>query len=426
MSLLTITLVLFALTLIGVPIAWALGTVGLLGVLTTPVPLLAVPHITFGGAEIYTLVAIPMFMLMGALIEKAGLGLILINFASSLVGWMRGGLAQVNVVNSLFFGGLSGSAAADVSSEGPILIPAMKIAGYPAPYAAALTSSTAELSIIIPPSIVMIVYASVANVSVGKMFLAGVIPGLVLAGTFMVSAWYFAKKYNWPVHQAFSIRRVIATAIDACAAILIPLVVMGGILGGIFTATEASAVGVLTTALLIALVYRTVKWSEIGEILVVTAKRTGIVMMVIAASGTLAWYLSHQQIPQQVAVAMLSLSDNKYVVLLILDVFLIFLGMILSGTPAIILVMPVILPILYQLGIDPIHFGIIFTLAVCAGSQTPPVAATMLLTCVIAKVTIQEMWKYNRWFILATLLVMLVVTYVPDLVLWLPNKFFVD
>lgn len=424
MSLVTVSLILFGLTLIGIPIAWALGAVGLLGVLLTHVPLQVVPHITFGSAEVYTLVAIPMFMLMGALIEKAGLGQVLVDFASSLVGWARGGLAQVNVLDSLFFGGLSGSAAADVASLGSIVIPEMKRRGYPPEFAAAITSSTAEMSIIIPPSIVMIVYASLANVSVGKLFIAGVVPGLVVGLSYMALCAYFARRHDWPIHEPFRMRRVIATGINAAGAMIIPIVIMGGILGGVFTATEASAVGVVVTALLIAFVYRTVRWSGVAEILVVTAKRTGIVMVVIAASGTLAWYLSHEQIPQKLAASMLAFSSNKYVILLIVDVFLIFLGMILSGTPAMILVVPVLLPILTQLGVDPIHFGIVFTLAVCVGSQTPPVAATMLLTCLIAKVTIAQMWKYNKWFVLVCILVMVVVTYVPDVAMWLPNTLF--
>lgn len=424
MSLFAVALILFALTLVGIPVAWALGAVGLLGVLLTHVPLQVVPHVTFGSAEVYTLVAIPMFMLMGALIERAGLGEVLVRFASSLVGWAKGGLAQVNVIDSLFFGGLSGSAAADVASLGTIVIPEMKRAGYPPAFAAAVTSSTAELAIIIPPSIAMIVFASLANVSVGKLFMAGVVPGIFMALSFMALCAFFAHRNDWPVHQVFSWRRVVATGIDAAAAIVIPVVVMGGIIGGVFTATEASAIGVVITALLIALVYRSVKWRDVGDILVVTAKRTGVVMVIIAASGTLAWYLSHEQIPQKLARSMLEFSDNKYVILFIIDVFLIFLGMILSGTPAMILCVPVLLPILTQLGVDPIHFGIIFTLSVCVGSQTPPVAATMLLTCLIANVSIAEIWRYNRWFIAVAIFVMFVVTYVPEIAMWLPDRYF--
>ena len=426
MGLGTLTLLLFALTLVGVPIAWALGAVGLLGVVLSPVPMQMVPHVTFGSAEVYTLVAIPMFMLMGALIEKAGLGEVLIDFASSLVGWARGGLAQVNVVDSMFFGGLSGSAAADVASLGSIIIPEMKRKGYPPEFAAAVTSSTAEMSIIIPPSIVMIVYASLANVSVGRLFVAGVVPGLLVGFSYMALCAYFARRKNWPVHERFSVRRVVATGINAAAALVIPIVVMGGILGGVFTATEASAVGVVVTAVLVALVYRSIRWKDVSEVLVVTARRTGIVMLVIAASGTLGWYLSHERIPQALAASMLAISNDRLVILLIIDVFLIFLGMIMSGTPAMILVVPVVLPILTQLGVDPIHFGIVFTLAVCVGSQTPPVAATKLLTCVIAKVTIGQMSAYNKWFILVCILVMFLVTYVPGIALWLPERFYVD
>lgn len=421
MNILIIALLIFGLALLGVPIAWALGFVGLIGIYLSPVPLQVVAHMTFSSAQTYSLVAIPLFMLMGALIERAGLGRILMDFASALVGWMRGGLAQVNVVGSLFFGGLNGSAAADVASIGSIVIPEMKRRGYPAGFAAAITSSSAELSIIIPPSIVLIVYGVLANVSIGQLFLAGFLPGLVLCISYMTLCWFFAWKYDWPVHEKFNPRRVVSTGIAAAPAMVIPIIIMGGILGGVFTATESAAVAVATTVVLVSTVYRGLSWRDVTGVLVLTAKRTGMVMVIVAASGTLAWYLAQQQIPQQLATAMLSISDNPLIILFMLSGFLVFLGMILSGVPAMIIVVPVVLPILTELGIDPLHFGIIFALAICVGSQTPPVAATMLLTCVIAKVRIGEMFKINKWYILVNILVMCMVILMPSIALWMPQ-----
>jgi C4-dicarboxylate transporter, DctM subunit len=421
MTLMLIVLGLITMVVLGVPVAFALGMVGLIGILLSPPPLEAVPLMIYNSAETYALVAIPMFMLMGAIVERSGLGRILVDFASSLVGWMRGGLAHVNTVVSLLFAGMNGSAAADVASIGSILIPEMKRRGYPASFAAAITSNTSELAIIIPPSIVLIVYGVLANVSIAQLFLAGVIPGLAVASAYMLVTYAFAVHFRWPIHEPFRARRVVQTGRVALPSLMIPVVILGGILGGIFTATESAAIAVAVAALLAVLLYRAVTWRMAWEILILTAKRTAVVMLIIAASGTLAWYLAHERVPQAMADSLLALTDNYVVLLLIIDLFLILIGTMISGIPAMVIVVPVFLPVVLELGVDPIQFGIIFALAIGIGTQTPPVAATMLLTCVIANVSILEMWRFNRWLILLSFVMLVIVTFVPAISLALPR-----
>jgi tripartite ATP-independent transporter DctM subunit len=421
MTLLAIFGGLLLLSLIGVPIAFALGAVGLLGIFFSPVPLMAVPLMIFNSAETYTLVAVPMFMLMGLLVEKAGLGRIIIDFACSVVGWMRGGLAHVNVIDSLLFGGISGSSAADVASIGAIIIPEMTNRGYPRNFAAALTSSTAELAIIIPPSIPLIVYGVLANVSIAKLFVAGILPGLVLAGLYMGTIHVMAVRQKWPIHERFSLSHLGRTGVKAAPALTIPIIILGGILSGVFTATESAAIAVGVAAFLTFAIYRSVSWSDTWEILVLTCRRTAVIMLIIAASGTLAWYFANRQIPQKLAAQLLTLSDNPTLILILLNLFLILLGTMISGVPAMIIVVPVIMPVIEKIGMDPIQFGIVFGVAVAVGTQTPPVAATMLLTCVIAEVTVEDMWQMNRWFILVAILVQFLVTFIPELSLTLPR-----
>ncbi|MFV0493420.1 MAG: TRAP transporter large permease [Pseudorhodobacter sp.] len=422
MTVLLIVVTLLILVLIGMPIALALGGTGLIVILASGLPLQAVPHLIYNSANAYALTAIPLFMLMGAIVERAGMGKHLIDFASALVGWMRGGLAHVNTLVSFLFAGMNGSAAADVASMGPILIPEMKRKGYPLNFAAAITSSTSDAAILIPPSIVLIVYGVLANVSITRMFLAGIIPGAILMLSYMALTHFFAVRHKWPVHEQFDIKHIAPATGRAGPALLIPFIIMGGILGGIFTATEAASIAVFAAIIIVLVFYRNVSLRDAREILLVTAKRTGMVMMIIAASGILAWFLSNRQIPQQLATALLQFTDNYYVITLIVCAFLIVLGTMINGVPAMIILVPVLLPIMTAIEMDPIHFGIIFALATTVGSQTPPVAATMLLTCAIAGISIAEMWRMNRWFILLNVLVMLVVATVPMFALWLPGK----
>lgn len=423
MTILTIFGGLLVLSLLGLPIAFAIGAVGLIGILLSPVPLMAVPLMIFNSAETYTLVAIPMFMLMGAIVGQGGLGRIIIDFASCLVGWMRGGLAHVNVVDSLLFGGISGSAAADVASIGAIIIPQMTRKGYPLDFAAALTSSTAELAILIPPSIPLIVYGVLANVSIAKLFLAGIIPGCVLATLYMMVNHTMAVRANWPVHEPFSAKRLIATGKQAAPVMVIPVVIVGGILGGVFTATESAAISVGVAVFLVYGVYRSVSWGKTWEIIVLTCRRTAVIMFIIAASGTLGWYMANEQIPQQLATQLLALTNSPTLILILINLFLILLGTMVSGIPAMILVVPVIMPVIARIGMDPIQFGVVFAVAVAVGTQTPPVAATMLLTCVIAGITPEQIWRPNKWFILMAIVTQFLVTFIPALSLTLPRLF---
>lgn len=422
MTILVIALVLLGLVLLGVPVAFALGLTGLLAVATTSaVPLNIVPLVIFNQADSYALIAVPLFMLAGAVVERCGLGRMLVDFASSIVGWLRGGLAQVNILVSLFFAGMNGSAPADVASIGSILIPEMKRKGYPAGFAAGVTSSSSELAILIPPSISLILYGVLANTSISSLFVAAIIPGLLIAMSNMILVQFLSVWNKYPVHERFELPRVASTFRQAVWGLSLPVIILGGILGGIFTATESAAVAAVVALLLAAFIYRTMKLSDLPEILIVTAKRTGMVMMIIAASGLLSFYLAEQNIPQSLAAQVLSLTSNQALVLLIANVALFLIGMMISGAPAIILFVPILLPIVSAVGVDPIHFGVIFSVAIAIGTQTPPVAPTMLLACAIGDTTVGEVWKTNRWFIGVNLIVLMFVTYFPSLSLFLPS-----
>jgi C4-dicarboxylate transporter, DctM subunit len=423
MEMLYLALFLIVLVVAGIPIAFALGIAGLTAIwLTSSVPLMIVPLVVFNQADSYSLIAVPLFMLAGAIVEKCGLGKVLVAFASSLVGWVRGGLAQVNVLVSLFFAGMNGSAPADVASMGSILIPEMKRRGYSAGFAAGVTSASAELAILIPPSITLILYGVLANVSITRMFIAAIIPGLMIALANMILVGYLAVRNDFPVHEKFEVKKTWTTFKSAWWGLSLPVIILGGILGGIFTATESAAVAAVTALLLAVLVYRSMSWRKFPEILILTAKRTGMVMLIIASSGILSFYLAEQGIPQRLAQQVLAFTTNQAIILLILNIALFLVGMMISGAPAIVLFVPLMLPIAVSSGVDPIHFGVIFSVAIAIGTQTPPVAPTMLLACVIGETTIGEVWKTNRWFISVNLVILMILTYFPALSLWLPDR----
>ncbi len=425
----TITLMLvgmFALALINVPIAVALGLVAMAAVVIVQGPQMLVNSalVMFDGASNFPLLAIPLFILAGSIMNVSSLSRRLIAFASACFGFVRGGLSMVVIGTSMFFAEISGSAVAGVAALGTFLIPAMRSRGYSKEFAAAISSSSASLAIIIPPSIPMILYAVMAQTSVVKMFVAGIVPGIVGAVGLAVAAYIQAVRYNFPVEEKFQLARVWQTFKEAAWAFLLPIIILGGIFGGFVTATEGAGVAVAAALIISGLIYRDLRWRELRKACVDGGVQTAVVMLLVAASALIGTFLTEAQVPQALAHGITNITENKYVVLLLLNVAFLLLGMFLHSAAAIILVVPIVMPMVQAVGIDPVHFGLVVTLNLAIGQQTPPVASVLIAACAIAKSDIWETTKVNWPFILALLVVLFICTYVPSISLALVHLFY--
>ncbi len=417
--LLPLLLVLIA---IGVPIGYALIAAGIVVIATTTsTPLVVVVQRLFNGTDNFPMVAVPLFILAGALMNYAGISKRLVDFAASLVGFVRGGLAMTTTLSSMFFSEVSGSAVADAAALGSVLIPAMKERGYPAPFAAAVLSSSATIAIIIPPSIPMILFGAIAGESIVKLFMAGVIPGILAGVAIMATSYWLAGRGGFAESEPFAIKKVTTSFRRAFFALSLPIVILGGIFAGIFTATEAAAVAVFLALGLGLFLYRGMAVNALGKILVESARQTAVVMILVAGSAVLGWYLANQQVPERLATFILTNVTGQVAALLLIDAILLGAGMILHSAAAIVLLVPILLPLTNQLGIDPIHFGLMVTVSLAIGQQTPPVASVLITTCSIADVPMSEVMRVNIFFILALAVVLLLVTFFPALSLWLPE-----
>jgi len=425
MALLLLFLGLLALILINVPIAVALGIVAVVALLAgqgmDQLPNLAI--VMFTGATKFPLIAIPLFILAGAIMNTSGISRRLIAFASALLGFVRGGLAMVNVGTSMFFAEISGSAVADVAALGSVLMPAMKQKGYPGPFTAAITSSSASLAIIIPPSIPMILYAVMANASVVQLFVAGIIPGIIGGLLLMGACYWYAVRYDYPVEEVFRLRHVWKTFKDAALAFLLPIIILGGIFGGVVTATEGAGLAVVA-AIGIAAWYREMDWRLLWHAVIDGAVQTAVVMLLVASSALLGVYLTEAQVPQKLAEAIIGLTSNPWAVLALMNIFFLVVGLFLHSAAAIILVVPIVMPIVEKVGIDPVHFGLVVTLNLAIGQQTPPVASVLMTACSIAKENVWDVTRANIPFIAILLFVLLMVTYVPAIPMSLVRLFY--
>ena len=419
-------LALIALVLINVPIAVALGIVALVAMVATSGPSV-MPNLAlvlFDGATKFSLIAIPLFILAGAIMNSSGISRRLIAFASALFGFIRGGLAMVSIGTSLFFAEISGSAVADVAALGSVLIPAMERKGYSKEFAAAVTSSSATLAVIIPPSIPMILYAVMSGSSVVEVFVAGIIPGVVGGVLMMAVAYRFAVRHNYPVEQTFQLSRLWQTFKDASWSLLLPVIILGGIFTGWVTATEGAGLAVVAATLIGGLVYRELDLKQLRSSMIDGGVQTAVVMLLVATSALLATYLTETQVPQKLAQSMIELTTNRYLILAMLNFFFLAIGLFLHSVAAIILVVPIVMPLVYAVGIDPVHFGLVVTLNLGIGQQTPPVASVLVTACSVAKADIWEVSKVNARFVAVLLAVLLLVTYAPAIPLSLVNLFF--
>jgi tripartite ATP-independent transporter DctM subunit len=406
--------IIILLTVINVPIGFALTLTTILFIFWKGTTSLSVvPLNLFSGASSFPLLAIPLFILAGGLMETSGISLRLVNLANSLVGFIRGGLAMVTVLATMIQSEISGSSVADAAAIGNVVIPAMEKRGYPRALSAAIVSNAASAAILIPPSIPMIIYAWMAEVSVAKLFFAGFLPGFIACAGMMGLSYYYARKHNFPVEQRFSLPEVGRSTIHAFWALFIPIVIWGGIFLGIATATEVAALAVLAAFLIGAFIYRELPPREITRVLHDSAGQTAVVMLIVAASAVLGWFLTSEQIPQKFARAILETTSNKYLILFFLNIFFLVAGMFLHSAAAIILIVPIVMPLIRQIGVDPIHFGIIVTINLGVGQQTPPVATVLFTTAAIARLPFWEVFKAGWPFTIVLVVVTLLVTYIP-------------
>ena len=425
MIILTMFLVLLFLLSINVPIAIGLAVTTVIAmVLKTGTSfLIDTAIVMFDGSMKFPLIAIPLFILAGSIMNSSGIPRRLIAFASALVGFIKGGLSMINIATSMFFAEISGSAVADVAALGSILIPAMKKKGYPAAFSAAVTSSSASLAIIIPPSIPMIVYAVMAQTSVVQLFVAGIIPGIIGGFLMMLAAYIYAVRHKLPVEETFNLPNLRKTAREASLAFLLPFIILGGIFGGVVTATEGAGLAVVA-ALVIGLIYKEFDFKRLYQAATEGAIQTASVMLLVAASVLLGEFLTIEQIPQKVAESIIDFTKNKYAVLLILNVFLLIIGFFLHSVAAIILTVPIVMPLVNAVGIDPVHFGIIVTLNLAIGQQTPPVASVLVTACSVAKADIWDVTRANIMFICVLLFLLFLVTYIPAIPMTLVEFFY--
>ena len=411
-----------ALVLVRVPITMAIGAAVLASLILAGFhdELYIMPLQVLEGVDNPALLAVPFFIMAGNLMNAVGMTDKIFNFALSIVGHFRAGLAQVNVLSSMIFAGVSGAAVADCAGLGTVEIRAMRERGYPADFAAAITVASAVVGPIIPPSISLVIYAFLSNTSVARLFLAGIIPGLVIGAALMIFNRIIAIRRDFPREKRASLRQIGSTAVDGVLALIAPGIILGAIITGYTTATEA---GVLACAysLLIGLVYRTLTWESLWKALTDTMLITAVIMIIIGYSTVMGWLLAIEQIPQQLAEAVLLTTENRHVFLGMLIIFLLLIGAVVEGVPAKLILVPMLLPITDQFGIDRVHFGLIITFALLIGIATPPMGIGLYIMVEVGKVSFEKVTMAVLPFLIPLILVLLLITFFPPLTLWLPN-----
>lgn len=412
----------FFLILLRFPISITLAGSTLITLIYLDLPWVVVGQRMIQGINSFPLLAIPFFILAGQIMSAGGMAIRLVNFAQLFVGAVRGGLALVNCVACMFFGNISGSAAADVSSIGSVLIPAMKKKGYDADYAVAVTTSASIQGVIFPPSHNLVLFSVAAGgVSVSSLFLGGIIPGLVLMFTLMIISYTIAVKRNYPKGEPITWSQVPKIIRDGFLSLMTGVIILGGILSGWFTATEAGAVACVYAFILTFFVYKDVPLRHVGLILKRTFRTVAMVLFLIAASDAFGWILAYLQVPAMLTDLFLSVSDNPYVILLMINILLLLIGFPMDMAPMILIMTPILLPVATALGIDPIHFGIIMILNCGIGLITPPVGTVLFIGCALGKVPVSQATKASWPFFFAMCIALLLVTYIPQISLWLPH-----
>ncbi|MDQ0162396.1 TRAP transporter large permease [Aeribacillus alveayuensis] len=411
-------LILFTLS---VPIAFSLGIASTLAVNTADMPMLVVIQRMFGSLDLFPLMAIPFFILAGNLMEAGGISKRLVNFANTLVGSLSGGLAIVAVVTSMFFAAISGSGPATTAAIGSILIPAMIARGYDRNFAGGVQAVSGELGVIIPPSIPLILYGVTAEVSISKLFIAGVIPGFLIAGSLMLVVFLISKKKGYKGEAKATTAERLKAFRKAFLALLMPVIILGGIYGGIFTPTEAAAVAVVYAFVIGCFVYRELKIKDLYKVFYNSAITTAIIMIIISTAGLFGWILTRERVPQEIASAFTSFTDSPIMFLILINLLLWVVGMFFETASSIIILAPILTPIAVAVGIDPVHFGIIMVVNLAMGMVTPPLGVNLFVAVQIANTTLEKITKSLLPFLFILIVDILIISYTPSLSMWLPS-----
>lgn len=417
----SVILIFFVLIVFSVPIAFSMGVASLVGMIWTKDFLMVIPQRIFNGMDSFVLLAVPFFILAGELMEAGGISHRLMRLANSLVGHLRGGLGMVAVVAEIFFSGISGSTSADTAAMASMLTPAMKESGYPAERAAAIICASCGMGILVPPCIAMVVYGIVANVSIAALFAAGFLPAFFMASVIMVLIYIQAKKLRLIPKPRSSAKEVFSAFKDSLLALLMPIIIFGGILGGITTTTEAAVIAVVYGLIVGVFIYKEVTWKQVGKILANTVTVTGIVLFLIGVASVFTWLLTLQQVPLILSEAMLKFSKNPVVFLVLMNIAFLFIGAFLEGIPALIMFTPIFLPIAQKLGVDPVHFGILLIANMGIGVFLPPVGVNFFIACSIADVPIAKGARALAPYLAVMFATVILITFWPGIVLFLPK-----
>ena len=413
-----------ALMLLGMPVAYALGLAALLGGLWIELPLDAIMIQIASGVNKFSLLAIPCFVLAGAIMAEGGMARRLVAFAGVLIGFVRGGLSLVNILASTFFGAISGSSVADTASIGSVLIPEMEKNGYPRPFATAVTVSGSVQAILVPPSHNAVIYsmATGGTVSVAALFMAGVFPGLLLGLSLSLYCLYVARKRNYPKGRVIPMSEALKICLDAMWGLMTMVIILGGIMSGVFTATESASIAVVWAFFVTMFIYRDYRWSDLPKLMHRTVKTVSIVMILIGFAASFGYIMTLMQIPLKITALLTTLSDNRYVILAMINIMLLVLGTLMDMAPLILILTPVLLPVAKAIGIDPVHFGMIMMVNLGIGLITPPVGAVLFVGSAVAKLRIEEVVRAMGPFFVILLTVLMLVTYLPAVSLWLPRS----
>ena len=425
MDILVLILTFLCLLAVGVPIAYCIGASSLFTLLIYMEPVTAMTTVAqrmTNGLDSFSLLAIPFFIMAGQLMNKGGVADRLITFAKALLGSLPGGLTYVNILACMLFGAISGSAVAAASAIGGFMIPRMAKEGYPKPFATAVNVTASTTGLVIPPSNILIVYSLASGgVSVAALFVAGYIPGLLMGLALAIVAAIYARKHKLPGSGKASFSKLMGTFFAAIPSLLLLVIVMGGIVGGIFTATEASAIAVVYTLILAVFIYKEVNFKIFFEVVLETAKTTSVVLFLVATSMAMSWVMSFENLPQDFSAFLLNLTDNKIAILLIINLILLFVGIFMDITPAVLIFTPIFLPVVTALGVDPIHFGIIMVMNLCIGLCTPPVGSVLFVGVSVAGIKVTQVLRPLLPLFLSLLVILLCVTFIPELTTALPK-----